>query len=264
MNFDLQQASARLKELRTSLVQNYNDEDLHQLRVTLRRMRSILRGLPGGKARKLRRRLGALAHATNGARDWDTLYASASDCLQPEQFSALQPALDAQRECARARVYKMLHEKQWLTTLRRWDALIDTNELDPDSPSVAPRKLATRLKRTNAAARKAVARDDDEHWHKLRIAIKELRYALDTLADQPRESRNAALLAECKTLQTLLGNWHDTVVHRQLLDTLVTTGTPSGKAASELQQLLAQRGLDSLEQIKHRLRHGGLSPQEHA
>jgi len=64
-------------------------------------------------------------------------------------------------------------------------------------------------------------------------------------------------------LQALLGDWHDTVVHRQLLDALAGSGspdtaTPPGEAARELQQVLALKGLESLEQIKHRLRQGAL------
>jgi CHAD domain-containing protein len=259
MNFDFRQATAHLRTLRSSLLASYNDEDLHQLRVTLRRMRSVLRGIPGGKARKLRRRLGELARATNDARDWDTLYTSASGQLRPQQFSALESLLHERRESARAKVYRMFHAKQWLATLRRWDALADKTELGVEQLCMAPGELEARLKRATAAAEKAMARDDDRRWHKLRIAIKELRYALDTGSDESQSSKDPERLQACKTLQTLLGDWHDTVVHRQLLDTLAGSGsvdpaTPPGKAVSELQQVLAANGRQSLEQVKDQLR----------
>jgi CHAD domain-containing protein len=267
MNFDLQQATARLRTLRSSLLANYNDEDLHQLRVTLRRMRSVLRGVPGGKAQKLRRRLGALAATTNDARDWDTLYTSAMDQLRTEQFNKLEPLLHERRESARAQVYRMFHAKQWLTALCRWDGLAGKTDLDADSLSMAQGELAARLRRANKTADKAMAKDDEKRWHKLRIAIKELRYALDTGSDEAPASAHPELLQECKTLQKLLGDWHDTVVHRQLLDTLAGSGsagtaTPSGEAARKLQQVLAQKGLESLEQIKHRLQQGALDSGE--
>ena len=267
MNFDLQQATARLRTLRSSLLANYNDEDLHQLRVTLRRMRSVLRGIPGGKAQKLRRRLGALAATTNDARDWDTLYASAKERLREAQFDELEPLLHTQRESARGQVYRMFHAKQWLATLRRWDALADNAELDAASLRMTPAGLKKRLKRANAASYKAMAKDDDKRWHRLRIAIKELRYALDTGPDEMPASGRPELLQECKTLQTLLGDWHDTVVHRQLLDTLASDAsldpaTRSGEAAKALQQVLAHNGRQSLEQIKERLLQGGLGAEE--
>ena len=266
MNFDVQQATAHLRTLRSSLLANYNDEDLHQLRVTLRRMRSVLLGMPGGKARKLRRRLGALARTTGDARDWDTLYSSARDQLRTEQFNKLEPLLHERRESARAQVYRMFHAKQWLTALDRWDALAGKTDLDPESLRMAPGELAARLRRATRMADKAMAKDDEKRWHKLRIAIKELRYALDTGSDGAPASEPPELLQECKTLQTLLGDWHDTVVHRQLLDTLAGSGspdttTPSGEAARELQQFLAIKGQESLEQIKHRLQQGVLGSE---
>ena len=50
-----------------------DDEALHDFRVSLRRLRSIIRAyrpfLKGSKPRKLRKRLGALASSTNVARD---------------------------------------------------------------------------------------------------------------------------------------------------------------------------------------------------
>ena len=267
MNFDLQQATARLRTLRSSLLANYNEEDLHQLRVTLRRMRSVLRGIPGGKEKKLRRRLGALAHTTNDARDWDTLYASAREQLREAQFNELEPLLHAQRESARAQVYRMFHAKQWLATLRRWDALADKTELDAASLCMRRAGLKKRLKRATAASHKAMAKDDNKRWHKLRLAIKELRYALDTGPEGMPASGRPELLQECKTLQTLLGDWHDTVVHRELLDTLAGDASldparPAGKAASAFQQILANNGRRSLEQIKERLQQGVLGTEK--
>ena len=265
MKLDLQQASTRLRALRKDLLANYNDENLHQLRITLRRMRGVLRGKPGGKARKLRRQLGALARTTNGARDWDTLYASAQDQLGPDQFRELQPLLHERRENARALVFQMFHAKKWQKTLRRWDAFVDKNELEAGNLRVAPGQLRKRIKRASTAAEKAMARNEDQSWHKLRIAIKELRYALNTRPKKHRSSSHAVLLSECKALQALLGDWHDTVAHRQLLDNLASDGslnpaTPAGEAAAALQQVLVFNGQQSLGQIKQQLREGALAP----
>jgi CHAD domain-containing protein len=275
LNFELQAAGIRLETLRSSLLAGYHDEDLHQLRVTLRRMRSSLRDRPGGEARDLRQQLGALACATNSARDWDTLVASAGGLLRPEQYRALQALLHDRRETAHVEVYRMLHSHRWLAALRCWQTLVHTTGVAADSRDIAPGKLDTKLQRAAAAGRKAIARDDDRSWHKLRIAIKELRYKLDSFTPntfnpdsvtrRPQESFNAGLLDECKTLQTLLGDWHDTVVHRQLLDGLADQGllepaTPPGRAASAMQQALVIQGRQSLEQIKRRLRQGQLGP----
>jgi CHAD domain-containing protein len=268
LNFELQASADRLEALRSALLAGYSDEGLHQLRVTLRRMRSFLRGRPGGKARDLRQQLGALACATNSARDWDTLAAGAGGLLRPEQHRALQALLQDCRETAHAQVYRMLHSHQWLATLRGWQAFVQATGVEPDSRDIAPGDLGNKLQRAAAAGHKALARDDDRSWHKLRIAIKELRYHLDTfnldtLAHRPRHPVTAGLLDECKTLQALLGDWHDTVIHRQLLDGLAGQGllepaTPAGKAATAMLQALVAKGRQSLEQVRHRLRQGQL------
>ncbi len=264
MNFELQQSTIRLKALRSSLLAGYSEEDLHQLRVTLRRMRSVLRKVALDEARELRRELGALARATNGARDWDTLVASAQDQLEPEPLRALLPLLEECRQGARAQVYRMLRSHQWRAALARWDDLADITEVAVGCQAIATRELDSILQRVNAAGRKAMLRDDARRWHKLRIAIKELRYTLDSLPHDAGEPLTARLLDECKSLQSLLGDWHDTVVHRQLLDELgaresCDASTSAGVAAQALQQALAATGQGSLELIKQRLRQGNLA-----
>ncbi len=264
MHFELQQSTIRLKALRSSLLAGYSEEHLHQLRVTLRRMRSVLRKVALDEARELRRGLGALARASNSARDWDTLVASAQDQLEPEPLRALLPLLEECRQGARAQVYRMLHSHQWRAALARWDDLADITEVAVRCQAIATRELDSILQRVHAAGRKAMLRDDASRWHKLRIAIKELRYTLDSLPHDAGEPLTARLLDECKSLQTLLGDWHDTVVHRQLLDELSAqescdATTAAGMAALALQQALAATGQGSLELIKQRLRQGNLA-----
>ena len=268
MNFDLQQSAIRLRALCSSLLAGYSEEDLHQLRVTLRRVRSALRetpvGNPASNKRDLRRELGTLARATNSARDWDTLVASARAQLEPQQLHALLPLLEERREPARAQVYRMLHSPQWLTSLKALDCELALTHSETVSQAIAAGQLQIKLQNTAAAGRKAMARDDDKSWHKLRIAIKELRYTLDTLPQGPADSATARLLDECKSLQTLLGDWHDTVVHRHLLDELADptslyAATPASDAASALQHALAIHGQRFLEHIKQGLRRGNLA-----
>jgi len=264
VNFDPQESSIRLKDLCSSLLAGYSEGDLHRLRVTLRRVRSALRETPAGNKGGLRRELGTLARATNSARDWDTLVASAHDQLEPEQLRALLPLLEERRERGRAQVYRMFHSPRWLAALKALDCGLTPTHSETDSQAIAAGQPENKLQSTAAAGRKALARDDDKSWHKLRIAIKELRYTLDTLPHGPGETSMARLLDECKSLQTLLGDWHDTVVHRHLLDELAAQGsfdadTPAGEAASALEHALAIHGQRSLEYIKHRLRRGDLA-----
>lgn len=58
--------------------------------------------------------------------------------------------------------------------------------------------------------------------HRLRLAAKDLRYVIAFAAPLLGESTDT-LLAEFKELQTILGDWHDTVIARQAIKKLKTT-----------------------------------------
>ena len=65
----------------------------------------------------------------------------------------------------------------------------------------------------------AQATGEDRAWHKLRIAVKEVRYQSEASAEGVAPgSPQAELIELCKPLQALLGSWHDCVVQLQLLD----------------------------------------------
>ncbi len=89
----MKKLTRRLKKQRRGLLERYDEEDLHQLRITLRRMRGRLEGTGDEQLCQLRKDLGALADTTNPARDWDTLALCARARLKKKQFESLAPWL---------------------------------------------------------------------------------------------------------------------------------------------------------------------------
>ena len=87
----MKKLTRRLEKRRRALLDHYDEEDLHQLRITLRRMRGRLEGTDDKERRQLRKDLGALADTTNPARDWDTLALYARARLNTRQFESLAP-----------------------------------------------------------------------------------------------------------------------------------------------------------------------------
>ena len=83
----MKKLTSRLEKRRRALLERYDEEDLHQLRITPRRMRARLKGAEQSRLQQLRKDLGTLADTTNAARDWDTLDAHARSLLslQPEE-----------------------------------------------------------------------------------------------------------------------------------------------------------------------------------
>ena len=251
--------SKKLAERRQRLLERYDPEDLHALRVTLRRIRSRLKQLPGKKAARLRQELRVLADATNAARDWDTLLASAGQLLSAQQLATLQATLEQRQLAARENVTRMLQSASWSATFERWEDYEQTHAGVPGKAvSQRRRKLARTVRKLATARTRALAEGSEKHWHKLRIAIKDLRYQVDATPKRARTAREADMLALCKQLQVSLGEWHDAVVHTRLLRELAQQPEPASDAAvtaalASLRKAVEERGLIPIEQARQTL-----------
>ncbi len=86
---------------------------------------------------------------------------------------------------------------------------------------MAPGSLERALSGARTALAAALASGDDHDWHKLRIAVKEVRYQAESgVGGAPANPEQAELIEQCKPLQSMLGSWHDCVVQLQILDEL--------------------------------------------
>jgi CHAD domain-containing protein len=224
----------RLQVKRGLLLRHYDDEALHQFRVAIRRLRSVLRHAGDSEAQALCHDLGKLADLSNAARDWDTLLCLARDKLKPKAFHHVQPLLQEKRLASHAQVLEMLRSTEWSDTIR---ALEDYVTRHLSAGKTLPDEEVARARHD---VRRAWARlqeeDDSKQWHKLRIAIKELRYTLERVSRAAQEPRLSRALKRCKRLQETLGLWHDTAVHLQMVRELASGLDPD--VESELNRAL--------------------------
>ena len=207
----------RLKTGRKALLKSYDEEALHKIRVTLRRVRSLLKEHDNSKAEDLRHNLGDIADITNAARDWDTLVTRARMSLRPSEFRLVQPWLEERQAASHGPVLAMLESEQWSDAMEDLKKYIKDEGLKPMGDYGDGDNLCQAQQHVDLAWQKAQAEDDNKHWHKLRVAIKELRYRLDSTPQDAREVPLLCTLKQCKLLQEQLGIWHDTVVHRELV-----------------------------------------------
>ncbi len=250
MKHSARKLTRRLKKRRQALLERYDEEDLHQLRITLRRMRGRLKGAGKRRLRQLRKDLGTLADATNAARDWDTLEAHARLLLGLQQFENIAPWLRRNQRAARERVTELLASRTWADTIEDWkrrapDVAVDRGTTDA--------RLEETWNRVDTARQKALSLDTDRHWHKLRIAIKELRYRLDEQPGEDRNRQTRMAISTCKQVQEELGTWHDTVVHRGLLAEAAAGGAEDSSLAATLAILddkLVREGEECLERVR--------------
>jgi CHAD domain-containing protein len=235
----LQEILSQVESRRNALLSEYDEYKLHQLRVTVRRLRGLLRFEDEPQAWQLRREWGYLVSHTNAARDWDTLTNRIEALPADSQPVVLTDTLEQSRERIWRKVIKHLQKEDWEETTRQTQKYLQSRVADgrqPPDGSDAVREASLRLQRAWTRAREY---DDNRAWHKLRIAVKDLRYSLDTLSAGDVSSAQEL----CKTLQDALGQWHDTIIHKALLNEIdVELGKDEHAAREAIGKLL-----DSLE-----------------
>jgi CHAD domain-containing protein len=200
---------------------------IHDLRVALRRCRSLARGMkemgcdPGRRAirrigRKLFRRLGKLRDV-QVMQAWTTRLSREVDPIRRlllERFASHQPRL---LEKTRGAILKF--------DRKRWKRLIREQESQPaqvTAGGAAARHLAlARLEDALCCHVSAMRDGRAKDWHAMRIAIKRFRYTVEGFLP----TRHAIWGADLKRIQDLLGDVHD-------LDVLWATIAKEGKALS--------------------------------
>ena len=212
-------------------------EALHQMRIALRRLRSILAAvrsmLPAEQYRWLRDELTWLAASLGPARDWDVF---ASDLIAPvkaalPEDAALQP-LAAMAEARRQAAYRgaqaaiasrryaesVLKIARWVEA-RGWrdqPASEHSAPLFAPIADVAPRLLERRWRQARKRSRHFAALSQDDR-HRLRIALKKLRYMTEILGGLYDAGAVKAVTKRLKPLQRDLGHLNDVRTAERLM-----------------------------------------------
>ena len=218
-------------------------EDLHQLRVTARRLDATLglfkQHLPPAliKARKTAK---ALLRSLGATRDLDVQLAGLDaycEELPEEDRLALEPLkerLTIERARARARMIRALDSeptRRWIQTLTAAaEATPAANDAGAATVgAVLPQRVRQRFRRLRKAVRRLRADSSMDDYHRVRRRAKQLRYALDSgsaLYGRPAEDMLKAL----RRMQDKLGAYQDAHMARNHLTQLAadpTSGLPA-------------------------------------
>ncbi|MCP3726316.1 CHAD domain-containing protein [Paraburkholderia sp. CNPSo 3272] len=220
-------------------------ETMHQLRVALRRLRTLLwawRPLLGrAKIEPQRAFLKRAAAAAGEVRDWDIAVA-----LLGTDGALANGHLAPVRQAAREHARQTLSAADLKHTLR--DMLHEVNRALNTSPRrtplkrlarervrVARRSLATRMQRARRAKRR-----DYAAWHEVRKGAKRLRYLLEFFGSilPRRENRRVKSL---KKLQDRFGKLNDAVASERLVAQHREIFPDSAKADAALSALGRER-----------------------
>ena len=204
-------------------------EELHQLRVTVRRIDAILglfkHQLPQQLVRA-RKSAKTVLRTLGSARDLDVLLAGLDDycaTLTDEERSAAQPLrsrLTSERERLRSRMVRGLDSqatRHWLSTLAA--ASSDPGGTPEPALAVMPDRVQQRFRRLRKSVRHLGAKSTLEDYHEVRRRAKQLRYATEcglSLFGKPAEE----LLKALRRLQERLGEQQDAHMARNRLTAL--------------------------------------------
>ena len=219
-------------------------EGVHQFRVALRRLRSVLSAFRSVLSTEdrvwLEREARLLIGLLGPARDWDvfiteTLAAVRTARPDDRTLAGLAAAADAQRRRAYERTEALrepeftnflLHLGRWIETTG-WREKADHAVLDRPLAGLAGRLLDERHERVLKRGR-GFESLSDSRLHRLRIALKKLRYACEFFAGQFSESRRNPYIRAVRRLQRDLGRLNDAAVAERRISALLRDRRESG------------------------------------
>ncbi len=211
-------------------------EYLHQVRVALRRLMGLARLLDRPEPRwlaPLRQHMAAL----NPARDWDVFLRETLPRLDWPQDTAFLEHAATQAGAARQAAQDDLSSPEFTrAVLRLGQSLLTPPAIPMNASTWATEVLARRWKDVRRRG-KALSDSDAETCHRLRIAVKKLRYASDALANLYGK-RGGKALARLENLQESLGELNDLVVAERLMRMLARTCPEAAFSAGHVLGLL--------------------------
>lgn len=208
-------------------IHDTDPEHLHELRVAIRRTRTVLaqgkRVLPADVRDRYTESFGWLGQVTGQARDldvfvlgWDDLVATVTD-PDTRALARVRGELDLRRNAAHVELAEVLCSpavREVLDSWRGWlaDDDVAATDLQPLGGFVAHR-IKKAQKRVLADGRSITAATPAERLHDLRKDTKKLRYLVECFADIFDAKPRKAYGRQLKALQENLGQHQDAEVH---------------------------------------------------
>lgn len=201
----------RVVERARKIEPSWRDDDVHDLRVALRRCRTMAEALrevnPAPGWRKLRKSTRDLFRVLGDLRDvqvergWIKRLSEPGDSGRKQMLRLLARQEKRHRKSA-SEALGEFDAKQWRNLARK---LAPKGQFFPLESVVFQRLALAKLSDAAALYRRALHKPSPAAWHEVRMGIKEFRYIVENFLPQRYELWSASL----KEAQDLLGNAHD-------------------------------------------------------
>ncbi|TAL55420.1 CHAD domain-containing protein [Pandoraea sp.] len=248
-------------------------ETLHQLRVALRRMRTLLTLFRPWLKRKWRRRLRSdlawISSPLGAARDYDVLVGLTLPALAAAhpglaEWQAVLSAARAGQHVAHQRLARARSRHRYTRFHRRMQRCVD-GTASPFRSKAHPtlyhhnsrflgraRRLLRKYYRALYPAAEHAAQLPAEERHRLRLRVKRLRYTSEALTPLLAKAARANFFSHLSACQDALGKSNDAAVAQRLLEDLPLDPPARAQVQQWLQQRIAQAmrtAEDALKQL---------------
>ncbi len=238
------------------IISRDDEEDLHQFRINIRKSRAFLKEFAFLFSKEhysyFNKNLDYFATQTNQKRDLDVIKERLVQL--GDDHDMIQKDIKRQRKQEQQNIEEMLKSKTFKDFFHTYqDILKKETLLTPDNNTGTIEHIATKvikkLHRNIIKKIDALEKDfDDKKLHKIRISLKKLRYLLEEFQHIFGKEKIEKMIEKGKKLQTLLGDFNDTVNQTKLLHNYFT----SNKKISD-SEVLEHQLLDKTAKSQNKL-----------
>lgn len=219
-------------------------EFLHDLRVAVRRTRSILKlagdVLPANLAVQFQPEFKWLGDLTTPVRDLDVYLleldnmAARLASADPHDLDPFRSFLVRHRSTERRRLVRGLRSQRFGQVMSEWRAALAQVTADanggPAAAALARQRIDRAFRKVVANGKRIAADSPSEQVHELRKRCKELRYLLEVFRPLCADEPYRPLIKELKALQDTLGDFQDGEVQREAIREFAAVMMKQGSA----------------------------------
>ena len=249
------------------VIADTDTEFLHQFRVNVRKLRSLIsllkKTLPTTLIDTLKPKLSLIAGKTNKLRDLDVLILAHESyrTMLPANFESglnkLYGLIEKQRKQEKNKVARYLSSKDYKATIASCAAEFSLNsvfETAMASKSIArvvKKLILKRYHKMLAMCQGISCQSPDENIHALRIEFKKLRYLIEFFVDLLPKKRIVKIVGEIKKIQTILGDYNDYGVQIVILNGYVDDAlVDMSNSLSGLIAILHQKKIEKRSKVE--------------
>jgi len=211
---------------RKKLLESHDEEDLHQLRVNIRKSRAFIKTFSFLFKKELDslllNQLSNFAAYTNKKRDLDVIKEQLEKSIETE--SELYREIQEQTREEQEKIDAMLESSilanfldNYREVLLKGEHLFTSHNEDEKIKKSAKRTILELQETIQKRIKKLEKSFSVEKLHKIRISFKKLRYLLEEFQHLYDAEHIESDIKQIKDLQTLLGDFNDTINQKKLL-----------------------------------------------